>query len=242
MFNPEEYTKKITEWMKDIVTAGNGQGLIFGLSGGIDSAVVAGLSKKAFPQSTLGLIMPCLSDPQDKEDALTVANQFNFPTEVIELETVFNSFLDVLGVKEVKSGDLSIANIKPRLRMITLYYYAAKKRLLVSGTSNLSELETGYFTKYGDSGVDLMPLGNLVKKEVVELARYLDVPSPIRDKPPSGGLWLGQTDEEEMGLPYAVLDQYLREGIIDNKEKKVKILEKKSRSEHKRKMPPIPEF
>ena len=125
--------------------------------------------------------------------------------------------------------------------MASLYYHANRLNYMVVGASNRSELSTGYFTKWGDGGVDIMPIGNLVKKQVVELARYLGIPEEIIKKPPSAGLWQGQTDEGEMGLTYQDLDNYLTIGRA-TAEIKNKIETMMAKAQHKRIMPPIPDF
>ena len=130
------------------------------------------------------------------------------------------------------------ANLKPRLRMTTMYYSAQARNYLVLGTTNKSELTVGYSTKHGDGGVDLQILGDLLKREVLEIARYLHIPSVIINKTPSGGLWVGQTDEEEMGISYQQLDDYIQynQGETDVIERIQKL---NQISEHKRQMPPI---
>jgi NAD+ synthase len=135
---------------------------------------------------------------------------------------------------------LAQANIKPRLRMATLYYVANRLGYLVAGTGNRSEIAIGYYTKYGDGGVDLLPLGSLVKSEVRALARDLGVPAPIIEKAPSAGLWLGQTDEGEMGFTYDELDDYLRRGPESVAPAMAMRIERLTRaSEHKRNLPPV---
>jgi NAD+ synthase len=187
--------------------------------------------------------MPCHSDPLDREHAEMVARKFGIAYEVVVLDDVFDVF-----VKSLPSvgGDPSLArlaeaNIKPRLRMTALYYFANRLGYLVVGASNRSELAVGYFTKYGDGGVDIMPLGNLVKAQVRHLAKYLGVPQEIIDKPPSAGLWRGQTDESEMGLTYEELDRYLISGEAE-KEVKDRIDFMAARSSHKRNLPLLPPF
>ena len=136
---------------------------------------------------------------------------------------------------------MAVANIKPRLRMITLYYYAQQKNYLVLGTTNRTELTIGYFTKHGDGGSDLLPLGGLVKWQVRELARYLEVPEVVIDKPPSAGLWEGQTDEGEIGLSYEELDRFILTGQgSDQVKNRVENLYRSSL--HKRQFPPIGVF
>jgi NAD+ synthase len=125
--------------------------------------------------------------------------------------------------------------------MVALYYITNQLRYMVVGSSNRSEVAIGYFTKYGDGGVDIMPLGNLVKAQVKELARFLGIPQPIIDKPPSAGLWDGQTDESEMGISYEALDSFILTGEASDGVRK-KIEKMMAGSAHKRSLPPIPEF
>ncbi len=196
----------ITNWIRIQVEQARVEGVVLGLSGGVDSSVVAALSRKAVGDRVLGLIMPCGGSPVDEEDALFVASQLGIKTERINLEAVYRGMLEVL-----PSGNkLALANLKPRLRMITLYYYANNLNYLVAGTGNKSEIMVGYFTKYGDGGVDILPIGGLVKSQVRELAKELGIPKEIIDKPPSAGLWEGQTDEGELGITYAELDKTIQ--------------------------------
>lgn len=231
---------KLVNWIKNKVQGAGGRGVILGLSGGIDSAVVAGLASRAFPDSTLGVIMPCHSLAMDAEHAKLAAEHFKIPYRTVDLAPIYDSFLDVLR-DDKESHKLAAANIKPRLRMTTLYYLAQERGYLVLGTGNRTELTIGYFTKYGDGGVDLLPIGGLVKDQVRELARYLNVPEVIILKPPSAGLWEGQTDEGEMGLTYKDLDNYILTGeasleVRDDIDRLHRI------SEHKRNTAPIPEL
>lgn len=212
-----QIVNRIINWLKQQVKQANKKGVVFGLSGGLDSAVVGVLCKRAFPKNHLALILPCFSQQQDLDDANLVVKKFKINSKLIDLKNVFLSFCKTLKL-EPKSKDLSVVNIKPRLRMITLYHFANKLNYLVVGTGNKSELTMGYFTKYGDGGVDLLPLGDLTKTQVRELAKILEIPQRIIDKPPSAGLWEGQTDEGEMGITYEVLDK-----IIEHIEKKKKL-------------------
>ena len=139
-------------------------------------------------------------------------------------------------------GRVPLANMKPRLRMATLYFFANTLNYLVAGTGNRSEAAIGYFTKYGDGGVDLLPIGHLVKSEVRAVARELNVPSPIIERSPSAGLWMGQVDEEEMGFTYAELEHYLDEGPQGVSPALAMRIERLTRSsEHKRQLPPTPD-
>lgn len=237
-----ELAARLSAWIKGKVEEAGCKGVVFGLSGGIDSAVVAGLAKRAFPKNSLGVIMPCHSLPQDAEHARLVAERFDLPVREIILDEAYDALLSTLRVAEPSSPkELALANIKPRLRMITLYYLATQYDYLVLGTGNKSELTVGYFTKYGDAGVDLLPLGNLVKEQVRALAWYLDVPEVVIAKAPSAGLWEGQTDEAEMGLTYAELDRYILTGE-GRPEVIGRIQAMKQKSEHKRRLPPVPDF
>lgn len=175
------------------------------MSGGLDSSVVAALCRKALGDAVRGLILPCHSDPQDEAHALLLSGEIDISTETIDLGPVFDLLVGILPA----GGQLSVANLKPRLRMMVLYYFANEFGYLVVGSGNKSELLTGYFTKHGDGGADLLPLGGLLKTEVRELARALDIPREIIDKPPSAGLWEGQTDEGELGISYEELDAAL---------------------------------
>jgi len=237
----EELAGRIGGWIKKKVKEVGSKGVVLGLSGGIDSAVVAVLCKRAFPESILCINLPCHSNPEDQKHAKLVADKFAIPYKVVNLDKIFDSFLDILPSDVVSPAidRMSKSNLKVRLRMVTLYYHANRLNYLVVGSSNRSELSVGYFTKWGDGGVDMMPIGRLVKQEVIELATYLGVPKTIIDKPPSAGLWPGQTDESEMGITYEALDRYLLTGKAGmNIKKTIEVLH--NRSEHKRKLPPLP--
>jgi NAD+ synthase len=239
----ETLVQKLCVWMKDKVIKAKAKGVVFGLSGGIDSAVAAALSIRIFPQNTLAIIIPCHSLEADTNDALDLINKFNISYKIIDLTKVYDSFIYLLNDKEKEgSFKLAEANVKPRLRMITLYYFANKLNYLVVGTGNKSELTIGYYTKYGDGGADILPLGNLLKSQVKELAEYLGIPKKIITKPSSAGLWEGQTDEEEIGISYDRLDKYLKTGKIDNKIIEKKIQDKITQSAHKRTSPAKPPF
>lgn len=243
----------IAEWLRERLRAAGSQGLVFGLSGGIDSAVVARLCQMAAPERCLGVIMPCHSDPRDEADARLVAEHFRIPVLHVPLEAPFDAltsavdsaFNAVAGLRPHATDDVKarvpLANVKPRLRMATLYLVANRLNYLVVGTGNRSEITIGYYTKYGDGGVDLLPIGGLVKREVWELARELEVPARVIEKAPSAGLWLGQTDESEMGFTYAELEQFINDGPSAVSAKTAERIQHLVRvSEHKRALPPLP--
>lgn len=232
---------KLTQWIRQQVESAKASGLVFGLSGGLDSAVVAGLAKRAYPTSSLAVIMPCYSAAEDAEHARLVAGKFALPVYEVVLDEVYDVFLaSIAAVDQTRPQQMAKANMKSRLRMVTLYYLAAQHQYLVVGSSNKSELTVGYFTKYGDVG-DILPLGNLVKRQVRELARYLEVPAEIITKPPSAGLWVGQTDEEEMGVNYEDLDCFIQGGQVSPTVAQ-RILKLKQQSQHKRQLAPRPDF
>jgi NAD+ synthase len=233
--------EEISAWIKLQVEEAKAKGIVLGLSGGVDSSVVAGLSKKALGDRVLGLIMPCQSLKLDEEHALVIAKLFQLRIERIVLDDIYHGLVKILP----KGNKIALANLKPRLRMMILYYFANNLNYLVAGTGNKSELMVGYFTKYGDGGVDILPLGGLLKTQVIELAKELGIPKEIIDKPPSAGLWPGQTDKNELGISYNKLDKALL--ALESKEEKVKafdvILTKVKNlittSEHKRQPPKI---
>lgn len=234
MENIQNIANDIIKWLQDRVEEAGCKGLVFGLSGGIDSAVVAALAKRAFPNDSLGIIMPCHSQIIDEEHGRLVADALDLTVSRVDLSKTFDTLLDV--VEDNKSHQLAVSNIKPRLRMTTLYYFAQNNKYLVAGTGNKSEFTLGYFTKHGDSGVDILPIVDFVKDEVRELARYLNIPDIIITKPPSAGLWEGQTDEEEMGMSYKDLDNYIKTGEAPD-DVKEKIQRLNRISAHKRRMP-----
>lgn len=236
MENIDMVIVRIVDWMKEIVKNAGAEGLVFGLSGGIDSAVVAGLAKLAFPENSLGVIMPCYSDPIDEEHAILVARALDLKFKKVDLSRTYDVL--VSSIDDESKNPMAKINIKPRLRMTTLYYFAQNNNYLVAGSSNKAELTVGYFTKYGDSGVDLLPLASLLKSEVRELARALNIPEIIIEKAPTAGLWANQKDEDELGFSYDLLDEYIKTG--KGPKEVVEKIERMNRiSQHKRVFPPV---
>ena len=238
MIDVEKVVNEAVAWIQSTVNESGAKGVVFGLSGGIDSAVVAALCKKAYPEDSLGVIMPCYSNPADEEHALLVAEAIGLHTKTVVLDQAFDTMKALVEVQE-SDPKLAVANIKARLRMITVYYNAGVRDYLVAGTGNRSELTIGYFTKHGDGGVDFLPLASFVKKEVVELAYKLGIPEIVITKPPTAGLWENQSDEKEMGMSYSELDNYILTGNgPEHIKSKVNCMNRKS--EHKRS--PLPKF
>ena len=233
--------RRISRWMREQVDAANAEGLVFGLSGGLDSSVVAALSKMAVGPKALGLIMPCHSSPKAAKHARLVARKLSIAIATVDLTPVCDGLVRRLP----KGAGIAPANIRPRLRMTALYYYGNLQNKLVVGTANKTEIQVGYFTKWGDGAVDLLPLGDLYKTQVRRLAKELHIPQEIMDKQPTADLWAGQTDEQELGITYDELDAILaaiesgRVGGFDpDKIERVRGLI--AMSEHKR--APVPVF
>jgi NAD+ synthase len=251
--------REIADWLRQHLTVSGARGFAVGLSGGIDSAIVARLCQIAAPDNVVGVLMPCHSVGSDLADARALAEHFNIPAMHVDLAPTYDRLVEDAGtsLRQLPGGSLPaggagagedtvtqrpLANLKARLRMSTLYFVANSLGYLVAGTGNRSELMVGYFTKYGDGGCDLLPIGMLVKREVKNLARELEVPEAIIDKPPSAGLWAGQTDEQEMGFTYADLERYEMEGPDAVSPALAMRIERLIRaSEHKRSLPPMPD-
>jgi len=233
----------VVTWLQEQVKVSGTKGILVGLSGGIDSSVVANLLKKAFPENSLGVILPCKSNDKDKADGTAVALAADLAYVEVDLtethEGLLKNIQDAVKDLTTTNHQLTDANLRARLRMSTLYGIANNMGYLVAGTDNAAELLTGYFTKYGDGGVDILPLAHLTKREVFEWAKHLGVPQSVIDRKPSAGLWEGQTDEDEMGVTYDAIDNYI-EGKPVSEEDKITIERMHTRTEHKRVMPPAP--
>lgn len=239
MRNYSDELKNRVAFIQDKLRESGAEGIIFGNSGGKDSALVGILCKKAC-DNVLGVIMPCESKRnfgEDMEDGLALAKQFNIDCTTVDLTETKKAI--VAGMENVCSiTEAASKNIAPRLRMTTLYAMGQSKNYLVAGTGNKSERYMGYFTKWGDGAFDLNPIGDLTVTEIYEFLDYLDAPKNIRTKAPSAGLFEGQTDESEMGVTYKQIDEYIITG--DGNPAAVEKIKKAHRiSEHKRKMPEI---
>lgn len=236
--------EKTVEWLKDIGKKANVNGMLVGVSGGIDSAVVACLIKRAYPENSIGVILPIKNSEQDLIDAEKLISFCKISRMYIDLTDENENILKKVE-SEMNSGfnqnnlRMTDANMRARLRMTTLYTIANNLNYMVVGTDNAAEILTGYYTKYGDGGVDILPIANLLKSEVYEWAKFLGIPTSIIEKSPSAGLWDGQTDEAEMGTSYKYIDAYLKNEEIPQKDKD--IIERMNKvTEHKRQMPARP--
>jgi NAD+ synthase len=250
---PAHAEATIHEFLRAHVAEAGAEGLVVGLSGGIDSALCARLARDALgPKRTHGLLLPDAAFPASlKEEVLAYAQQLGISCEALGIDGPESA---VRALAPEVTDRVSWGNVKARLRMTILYLWAREHRCLVIGTGNKSELLFGYFTKWGDGGGDLLPIGDLYKTQVRELAARLELPASIRTRPPTAGLWEGQTDEDEMGMPYSELDQILHgleqlrtpaeiaqaTGLpIARVRTVVTVME---RTRHKRRQPPIPKL
>ena len=228
-----EFEKRVN-FIKFVLAESGAKGIVYGNSGGKDSALV-GILCKAACDNTVGIILPCTTRrnyDEDTADAKEVAAIYNIEIRTVDLTPVKEAELKALdGVATLNVA--ALANIAPRLRMLTLYAIAAAENRIVAGTGNRSEAYVGYFTKWGDGAHDFNPIADLSVTEIYEFLRYLDAPKCVIEKAPSAALFDGQTDETEMGVTYAELDSYLSGGDIPE-DKKIIVERMHKTSEHKR--------
>ena len=251
--NCEKTKDAIVKFIEAKVSESKTDGIVVGLSGGIDSTLVAYLACEAVGQENVfGIIMPSSTTPaEDRIHGIELAQHLGIEYKEIAIDSILNEYLSMTQLEE---DNLAIGNLKARIRMSILYYYANAKNYLVSGTGNRSEILIGYFTKHGDGACDMEPIGDLYKTEVFRLSEYLNVQREIIDKPPRAGLWANQTDEEEIGMSYDLLDKILYlYSKKDMKEAEIAkkldipvddinmIINKIIRSEHKFKVPEYPQ-
>ena len=226
--NAAEYADKIVIWIQKKLKSAGADGVVLGLSGGIDSAVVAYLCERGGIPLHL-ILLPDGDNPM--EDARLVLDDLSMEGMVVDISPFAKEMEGRLG----PLPDMARINIRPRLRMILFYALAGKYNALVAGTGNLSEVYTGYFTKWGDGACDFLPLANLTKREVWTLAHELSVPARIIDKAPSADLFPGQTDEGEMGFTYEQIDGFLLNGTSGDAEVDRRLRERHERMAHKAK-------
>ncbi|MCL2575394.1 MAG: NAD(+) synthase [Defluviitaleaceae bacterium] len=202
-----ETIMRVTQ-IQDFLLKAGAKGIVFGASGGKDSALVGILCRMAH-RNTLGVIMPCSSSlnyTKDRDDAILVAEQFGIKHIEVDLTPTKSSLVSAIGMELSQQADINIA---PRLRMATLYAIAANRGSVVAGTSNRSEIYMGYFTKWGDGASDFNPIFDLTATEVHAFLEYLEVDERIYKKAPSASLFEGQTDEADMGISYTEIDEFL---------------------------------
>lgn len=236
-----EYLKVIEKFVSNYLKNTGMSKYILGLSGGVDSSLVAAITKNAVGKEKLICVMiPIDSNEADLEDAKKLAEVLDLNYIVFDGSETFHKEVEEFSRLGIELNRATLANLKVRIRMTILYALAQKENGLVIGTDNADERYTGYFTKYGDGGVDLLPIAHLIKSEVVEGCKLYGIPTSLAERTPSAGLWEGQTDEGEMGVSYKTLDAFLLNKEIDDVSKaKIEHLHKVS--QHKRDPLPMPE-
>lgn len=238
MFDAKVESEKIIKFIQNYYKENNLAGAVIGISGGKDSGVVAGLFSRALgSDNVVGIWMPCHSNEIDKENAKKVSKKFGFELLEHDLTNTYENYVEqIKEINKINDEDLidSNINIKPRLRMMTLYYYAAmltrknKKVYIVPGTSNKCEIYVGYFTKGGDNVADIQVLADLTVEEVIAVGKYIGVPNEVVNKTPDDGL-SGKTDEEKLGVKYNDIAKVINNEEIDKKEaEKIKVLHNKN--------------
>jgi len=254
--SPEELEtveSHVSQFITDIVADAGADGAVLGLSGGIDSTTVAYMAVDALgAENVHGLVMPSeVNDDANMSDAEWVAEELDIPYEVIEIQPIAESFFEA--IPEAADDQMAVGNVYVRTRAVLNYFLANHENKIVLGTGNRSEALTGYYTKYGDQAVDCNPIGNLYKQQVRQLAASVGIPEELVMKTPSAGMWVGQTDEEELGLGYDTVDAILALHVdgplsVDatvrqldvTSEDITRVVELYEKSKHKRQMPPAP--
>ena len=248
----EKTKEDIVKFIKSKISESKTNGIVIGLSGGIDSTLSAYLSCEAVGKENLfGITLPSATTPtEDKLHGIEIAQNLGIDYKEISVDSILNEYLSATQLSE---DDLAIGNLKARIRMSIIYYFANQKNYLVCGTGNKSEILIGYFTKHGDGACDMEPIGDLYKTEVFKLSEFIGIPEEIISKPPRAGLWENQTDESEIGMSYDLLDQilylYTEKDMKDNEiaekldisvDNVDMIINKIIRNEHKSKVPESP--
>lgn len=238
----EQETQNAIKWIKEYVEKTKANGIVIGNSGGKDSATVLAMAVKAIgKEKVISVAMPCFSKETDLEDAKLVAEAFEVPLLKVDLSNTYQEMENEINGQIPQSlTQESIVNMKPRLRMTTLYGIAQTLGYLVIGTGNLCETMVGYTTKWGDNSSDFNPIGNFTVEEVLVIGKMLGVPEKILQKAPSDGLG-GQTDEEKMGIQYSQVEEMIEIGTTDEKAKQ-EIIRRYQASKHKRRTVPIYTF
>lgn len=252
-FDPEQARRVVTRFFDEYLDSAGAKGVVVGISGGLDSAMTAALATEALgPEAVDAVFLPGpTSSPEDRRVAQTVTDHLGLGLDEVAIGPAAEALIPELGVE---AGTMITANLQARLRMTVSYARAQATSRLVAGTGNKSELMVGYFTKHGDGGVDLLPLGDLYKTQLRVLAGEMALPEAVVTRPPTAGLWEGQTDEDELGLPYNALDVILAgierqqddpaiaEAAGVDPEEVARIQAMVRTSWHKRNPPPVPKL
>ncbi|GAA0225818.1 NAD+ synthase [Haladaptatus pallidirubidus] len=251
----DAHREHITDFIEEMVSSAGTDSAVLGLSGGIDSTLTAYLAVEALGTENLhGLVMPgAVSREDNMSDAEWVAQELGISYDVFEINPIVDKFLNTYG--EAEGDQMAVGNARARTRAVLSYLVANHQGSLVLGTGNRTEALVGYFTKYGDGAVDCHPIGNLYKQQVRQLAKHVGVSDELAEKEPTAGLWVGQTDEEELGIDYDTLDAVLAlhidgplsvsatarqiDGVSEDDVSRIESMF--ARSEHKRAVPPAPE-
>lgn len=246
MISPEKAETRCVTFIRKYVNLAKASGVVVGVSGGVDSATVLHLSSKALgPRNVKAAVLPSDSTPQeDTKDAIDMCTALRVPFRIYDISPVLHSFYfpDHGGVSNL----IAYGNLKARIRMAILYWFANTENRLVAGTGDRSETLLGFYTKYGDGGVDFSPIGDLYKTEVRELARHLGVPEAICRKPSSPQLWTGHSAEEELGADYDAIDPILEafseRRVVEDTPFARSVRHRMERNLHKHLMPPVCRF
>ena len=228
----KEYLLEIEKFLQEYLESSHLKAYVLGLSGGVDSSLVAAIARKAVGKDKLYCYaIDIESNKSDIEDAKQVAKELDLNLKIISLTETYKNYLKELGGENFIR--LTKSNLKVRMRMVALFAYAQEHSALVLGTDNMDERYVGYFTKYGDGAADLLPIVYLTKGEVREAAKLYGLSSLLANRTPSAGLFEGQTDESEMGVSYVDLDNFLLGNKVE-KSVEERINHLHNISEHKR--------
>ncbi|MDR1133556.1 MAG: NAD(+) synthase [Synergistaceae bacterium] len=243
--DPASTASFIENWIRAEMKRSSADGAVVGLSGGIDSAAAAALLRRACGRDgALAVIMPCRNAPEDERDARLAAESIDIPVKKVDITETYDFLANSIEVSCGKLGRGARADLKPRLRMAALYAVAAARNFLVAGAANKDELYLGDFTKYGEVGADMLPLGDLLAGEVTELARYLKVPDVIINRPRAGSSLRDQAQGSDASLTYGDIDRYIATGSAES-DAGARIKEAYEGSEGKResvRIPAVPRF
>ena len=248
---PEKVTNHIVQWIKNYLENSGANGIVIGISGGVDSALTSTLCAKT-KSKVLCIEMPINQNldqvSRSKKHIEWLKTKYsNVSSLNISLDKIYNSFIDIVPETKSKNYELSLANTRSRFRMVTLYYFSALNNFIVAGTGNkVEDFGIGFYTKYGDGGVDISPIADLLKSEVFSLAKYHNIISEILEAEPNDGLWNdNRSDEDQIGASYDEIETAMKNieignEVLSSREKQVVKIYKSFHDSNKHKMNPIP--